>query len=399
MRWIAFTLLTFLFAGSTYAAEPSLIEVKTDFAGGSARVEAIDQNSRTIRLLPAAHKDRGWEAWWYSKIVGLKVGETLTLDVGRAPWATPDRASFSLDNKTWHHTEPGKRDKDRIVYTLRVESDTVWVAWGPPFTLDHARALVDHCVKSCPEAKAFDFAKSKEGRTVPGVRIDAASGQTKQPLGIWIQARQHAWESGSSWVCRGFAEWLVSDEERAVALRKRAVVTIIPVMDADNVERGAGGKNQTPHDHNRDWSKDAVWPEVQSAMSQIADLNRVGRFDLFVDLHNPAANDRQPFFMVSPAELLSARGRQNLDAFLEATRTEMRGPLPVALKPRESGKNYDPNWEKISKNWVTQNTSGHVVSVTLETSWNTPKSTTDGYRQVGVELGRGIERYLRESPR
>jgi len=37
----------------------------------------------------------------------------------------------------------------------------------------------------------------------------------------------------------------------------------------------------------------------------------------------------------------------------------------------------------------------HVVAVTLETSWNTPHSTTEGYRTVGRQQGLAIERYLR----
>ena len=57
----------------------------------------------------------------------------------------------------------------------------------------------------------------------------------------------------------------------AETLRKRALITIIPIMDVDNVERGAGGKNQKPHDHNRDWWDMSVWPEVQAAMKQIAE--------------------------------------------------------------------------------------------------------------------------------
>ena len=65
-------------------------------------------------------------------------------------------------------------------------------------------------------------------------------------------------------------------------------------------------------------------------------------------------------------------------------------------KTLESGKSYDPNWKKISKNWVVMNTSDHVVAVTLETSWNTPNSTQEGYKQVGKELGLAIERYFRD---
>ena len=97
--------------------------------------------------------------------------------------------------------------------------------------------------------------------------------------------------------------------------------------------------------------------------------------------------------------MLSKRGNRNLDRFLEASRAEITGPLAFKGKTRESGKNYDKNWKRISKNWVTTHTSGHVVSLTLETSWNTPDSTAPNYRRVGREVGLAIERFLRISPR
>jgi hypothetical protein len=53
----------------------------------------------------------------------------------------------------------------------------------------------------------------------------------------------------------------------------------------------------------------------------------------------------------------------------------------------------------MSKNWVAAHAPPHAVAVTLETSWNTPHSTTDGYRKLGVQLGEAIERYLKDDPR
>ena len=120
-----------------------------------------------------------------------------------------------------------------------------------------------------------------------------------------------------------------------------------------------------------------------------------GRLDLFVDLHNPGANDLEPFFFVPPDELVSDLGRRNLEAFVSAARAEMTGPLAFRGRTRVSGSKYDPKWQAISKNWVAKNCQDHVVSVTLETSWNTPDSTTAGYEQIGRELGRAVERYLR----
>ena len=140
-------------------------------------------------------------------------------------------------------------------------------------------------------------------------------------------------------------------------------------------------------------------PAVAAAQEQIKAMNANGDFDLFLDLHNPGANARNPFFYTSPRTLLSERGARNLDHLLAAAQADMTGPLAFKGEVQESGDKYDKDWKAISKNWVTMNTAGHVVALTLETAWNTPDSTTDGYLAVGRNLGQAVERYLRASPR
>lgn len=382
---------------------PAPLQVSARFPGGSVKVESVDDRTRTISVVPFPHVGRGWNCWWYFKVEGITPGETITLDVGAgagpgANFALPDQAMFSVDNKEWTHTAPGKRTKNRIVYRQKIDAKTVWFAWGPPFTLQHAQELVERVAKKSPHAKAFELCKSNEGRSVPALRIQQGDDNPERGA-IWITARQHAWESGGSWVCQGLVDWLVSDDPRAEELRKKATIYIVPIMDVDNVEIGAGGKNQNPHDHNRDWSAMPVFSAVRACIEQIQVLARRRRFDLFLDLHNPGPGDRQPFFFVPPREELSAIARGNMDNFLAAARTEITGPLKLAPKARESGKDYDPNWKKISGNWIVMNTSPHTIGLCLETSWNTPQSTQLNYRRTGQELGLAIERFARQIDR
>jgi hypothetical protein len=77
----------------------------------------------------------------------------------------------------------------------------------------------------------------------------------------------------------------------------------------------------------------------------------------------------------------------------------MSGPLKLAERPRTSGASYDPLWKQMSKNWVAAHAPPHAVALTLETAWNTPDSTTDGYRALGRQLGQAIEKYLRDDVR
>ncbi len=396
----------FLLLAPAQAARGGELKVEADFPGGSANVLEIDQTARRVRINPAPYKDRGFVCWWYFKLTGVEPNETVTLDIGEGVWATPDRAAFSLDGQTWRHTEPGQRDGKRIVFRQKVGARQVWFAWGPPFVPADAQKLVEEAAKRSPHATAFTLCQTRAKRPVPALRINEPAGgkapaerDPAEKFGVWVQARHHAWESGSSWVCRGFVEWVMSGDPQAVALRRRADITIVPIMDIDSVADGAGGKNQRPQDHNRDWSDEPHWPSVAAAQREIARMDKAGQFDLFIDLHNPSANDKRPYFYVPPRDKLTELTRQNLIDFIAAAKRKITGPLKLADQVRESGASYDRNWQKISKNWVAFHTRDQVVAVTLETAWNTPNSTTEGYRQVGRQLGQAIERYFKTARR
>lgn len=398
MPWLVFQAACVLLLANV--ARPGELSVHTDFPGGSAEVLTIDQETRTVRLLPTTHPDRGWVCWWYFRLEGVTPGETITLDVGEAPWGTPDQAAFSLDGRQWVQTAPGNRDGKRIIYRQQVDGPTARFAWGPPFVLADAQQLVRSAQEKFDGAEPFILCMTRGNHPTPALRITDRNVEDASKRLIWIQARQHAWESGASWVASGLIHWLVSQDPEAVELRRRAIVTVVPIMDVDNVERGAGGKNEVPQDHNRDWTDQPHWRGVDAAQQAILKQNASGRFDLFIDLHNPSAGDKQPYFFVPPDELLTGIGKRNLALFVSAVAEEMTGPLTYVGKAVASGSAYDPKaWRSISKNWVASRTSAHVVAVTLETAWNTPASTSKGYEQVGRELGRAVARYLPQAER
>jgi len=401
MRQIAGILLVALAAFAARAAAenaPSArppLAVSTDFPGGSAAVTFIDQAKRLIRIKPADHPDRGWRVWWYFKVSGAVPGETITVEVTAQPFGLPDHAAVSADDRRWTQTAPGVRTKVGVTYYHKVEGNETWLAWGPPYLPRDAADLVAQAEKSCPEAKGFPLCRTLEDRPVPAIRLSPPEGGPARPLGVWVQARQHAWETGSSWIAQGLVEWLVSDDLRAASLRKKTAWTIVPIMDVDNVVRGAGGKDEKPRDHNRDWGDSPHWRSVQAAQRGIKEMVAAGRFSVFLDLHNPGPNESAFYFYTSPRNTLSPLQTANLDAFLRGAQAEVKGPPPFNGVVKESGVLYDKDhWREIAKNWVSRN-STDAVAVTCEAAWNTPAGTQDGYRQVGRQLGLAVERYLR----
>lgn len=396
------------------------LRVSSDFENGSAVVDGIDQDSATIRIHPAGDPQRGWPCWWYFRVDGITPGQTVHVEIDRTTanlpvgtgagnegrplnpvWSHPDQAVFSLDGgQTWRRTESGKTIDGRKRYAAKIDAASALFAWGPVFTPTDGERLIQQQAMLHPKwVTPYELAKTREGRSVPAAMVRAGNKPDAERYGIWVQARQHAWESGGSWVGVGLFRWLTSDDPRAAWLRENAVVHYVPVMDVDSVATGNGGKGQNPQDHNRDWSAKPHFPEVAAAQKKILALNAAGNFDFFVDLHNPGASEPKPYFFTSPYEELSDLGRRNVERFVAASRTEINGPLPLEPKQKSSGASYSPKWREISKNWVTFNTRPHVVALTLETAWNTPASTAEGYQIVGKQLGLALEAYLKTSPR
>jgi len=412
---LLFTSLTFFQPSFLLAADSLSVDI--NFEGASATAIEIDQTVRRISFMPGGDPDRGWPCWWYLRINGITPGETIYLRLKAstatsskpgsplkkplaASWAMPAQATFSTDNKTWKQTDKGFLESGMLTYTLKPDANSVLVAWGPPHTPSSVAKFTLELSQKYPYAKATELCKSLGNRPVPMLQIREGDLPSKQRFGVWVQARQHAWESGSSWVAQGFAEWITSDNKEATWLRKHSDIFIIPIMDIDNTATGNGGKDAFPQDHNRDWSKQPHWNETIAAQQMVSSLIKEGRMDVFLDLHNPAPGDPS-FFYVLSNELLKEPMLKLRDRFIDIAYSrisKIKPLIPMSNKPKYTGANYHPLWREISANWVSMNGNPHTVSLCLETIWNYKNCNTDGYKAVGSNLAASVQQYLSEQP-
>jgi hypothetical protein len=407
--WLTSMLVVLLFSmGSPAFVVGQNLQVDADFEGGSVRVIEVDRQQNRIDFMPGGDPVRGWPCWWYFKVDDVPDGASVTLRlqgsiaaIGKqkplsSAWAMPRRATWSADGKTWQQTEPGERDGPWMIYQVQPKASSFYIAWGPPFVPSDAEQLIQQLATDCEAATAGTLCDSNDGRPVPMLTISEGPRSASQRFGIWIQARQHAWESGSSWVAAGVAKWLCSDDPDAIWLRQHSEIHIVPVMDVDNVATGNGGKNAIPHDHNRDWSESPRWNEVAAAQQHVQRFIDQQRMSVFLDLHNPAPGD-PTFFYILPAELLSETAVQRRDRFIDVAYrniSSIRPMVPMSSKPKQTGPKYHPLWENISSNWVAMNGNPDTVSLCLETIWNSTRSTPDGYQAVGTALAASISEFL-----
>jgi hypothetical protein len=410
-------LVTLALVMTWHARSLQALTVESDFEGASVRVTNLDAGSQTVQVMPGGDPKRGWPCWWCFRVEGLDPRKPLTLQLLAsdqpmpqangvpsnkplsADWSMPLRASFSPDGKSWKKTPPGVLADAVMTYTFPVEGSSVLVAWGPPFTPSTAAELVRKVAGESAAAEEVELCKSREGRRVPMLRVCEGDRVEARRFGIWVQARQHAWESGASWVCQGFTEWLMSAEAAPTWLRQNAEIYIVPIMDIDNTATGNGGKEALPQDHNRDWTEKPNWNEVGAAQTYIREFAKEGRMDIFLDLHNPAPKDAKAFFYALPEELVKEPMLSNRKRLFSLARSEIGSVFPMMDGPKYDGPKYHPLWRQMSGTWVTMNGNPHTVAVCLETPWNIEQSTVEGYKAVGAKLGMAVQRYLEEGPK
>ncbi|WP_339612549.1 M14 family zinc carboxypeptidase [uncultured Rubinisphaera sp.] len=402
-------------ANAEQPADSAKLIVDTNFEGASARVLEIDHQKGHIRIMPDGNPERGWPVWWYCRVAGLAPDQEIQITVhpsirplpaghpgGGKPlagsWAMPAQASWSADGNRWQKTSPGKREEGAITYSLTSPGHQLWIAWGPPATPSMTNNWMDEIAEKNSSVNKFKLTTTREGREVNGIRIMSPEGKSDKRPVLWFQARQHAWESGSSWVARGIGDWLTGDSEDARWIRNNMETYIVPIMDVDRAATGDGGKEADPHDHNRDWSDKPHYPEVAAAQKRILDWSHENRLAVFIDLHNPAPGNKTAYFYISPDEAITPERRPHRSLFLDTIHQNYSEPIPLSRNTQSTGPGYHPLWNRISHTWVNQHCNENAVAVCLETAWNLPQSTTEGYQSTGAGLMKGIARFLKEHP-
>jgi hypothetical protein len=319
----------------------------------------------------------------------------------------PKQPVFSLDGKNWRFMTSQEAGQ-------RIDAGQAWFAWYVPFVPSDSEAFIRRATAACDEAKRFELCRSEGGIPVAGIQFGKVDDPDTTRPAIWIQARQHAWEVGGSWVAAGLIDWLADEDPAAVELRRKATITVIPIMDVDSVTAGRGGKNQRPHDHNRDWSAKPHWKAVAAAMSRLKTLNAQGRLELFMDVHDPGYK--------GGLQIWCAR----LDAQPEPRRTNtirFAAILRDLCQRRESfwrpGGVHQPGYLvglPASANWVKAHCAPHVVGCTMEVGVAPPggtvrrnkgKATDSGspvippnpHLELGGVLGASLARHLTTSTR
>jgi len=352
----------------------------TSFEGGNVQVTLVDPPTWTVHVTPELKGTSPYRAWFYFRMSNLSPAQPTNMVFQDVAFFT--RPYYSYDNVNWT-VFPAPSGN---MYSVTFTQDLVWIAHSIPYTTSHEQQLIDDV--QGPHVQTSVLATSEGGRPVHRLTITEPDGLTGKQ-GVWLVARQHAWEASGSWVADGLARWLASSDPQAISLRAKAVVNLVAIMDVDNVVLGGSGKDQAPIDFNRDWRATPHWNAVRETISGIDAFAATESYDLFIDAHCPGS--ASTFLYVQPESMVSPQYWLRFEEFRQIlASTAGSGPLPYNGQYSELGPSYHPLWNQISL-WHQ-----YVVHSELELSLGleTQTSSRSGYQSLAEGIGRAFDDFL-----
>ena len=213
------------------------------------------------------------------------------------PWMRP---VFSLDGKTWKHFETAAWDADKAELTLqvRVPTSTVWIAHIPPYPHSRIVDLLSE-IRRSPHASVEVIGQSVLGRDLHLVTVTNFARPEAEKTVVWLQARQHAWECGTSFLVEGALRFVTSDDPAAARLRDETIFKFVPMINPDSVARGEVRFNVNGFDPNRQWDevnlRDKLWlernPEIWYVKKALLAQHARKPIGLALNLHNTEMNE------------------------------------------------------------------------------------------------------------
>jgi hypothetical protein len=295
---------------ATTAPAPShAITFNKNFEGGSlGKIEKLgDTEFRAYVEGQCDEHGRNRQAnWYYFRMDGVNerdVTLTLTDFVGEyndKPGACAMNADtipvFSYDGEHWENFPAMGWDDHKKEATIKFhgKEERIWIAHIAPYT--HARLirLLDELDQAeCVRVEVIG--KTAQDRDLHLVTVTDFSRLDDGKKTVWLQARQHAWETGTSYVMEGALRFITSDDPRARELREKVVFKFTPMMDPDGCASGKVRFNANGYDVNRHWDevdlrqKDILeWmPEIWYVKKAIFSYLDPGRkIDLMLNMHN-----------------------------------------------------------------------------------------------------------------
>lgn len=333
MKKLIFLHVLFLMILTATVQADTGVTVNTKFPGGNALVKGI-QGDR-VNLAPDLRGGRKWFYWYIEAQV--KQAGTVTFAFSGKYIGNQGPAVSTDSGLTWKYLGTSTVKGNSFTYNFTKKDEKVRFAVTIPYL---HRDLDVFLKKNAGNSnlKKTVLTKSLKGRDVELLQIGAPGPGIEA---VCFTCRHHACETTASYLLEGFMQAAIADTPEGKSFRKKYVLYIIPFVDKDGVELGDQGKGRAPHDHNRDYGKDSLYPEID-AIEKLAVAKKI---KFLVDWHCPTLlmRSHQDFYFCGP-KLMPPANFKNAKQWSSEIRKMLPNGAPNApavwlkpVKPKEKG--------------------------------------------------------------
>ena len=385
-------------AQSLSAGAPQLV-VDASFPGGNIIVEGYDGD--VVLLRQDLRDTEGDWFYWCFRVTGA-AGRALWFRFTGSNVIGVRGAAVSDDGGgSWRWLGAEAVSGSSFRYSFAPDIRDVRFCFTIPYMETNLRAFLDR-FQGNPSLSVETLCQTQKGRAVEMLRVGRLDGSAGTR--VLLTCRHHCCESMASYVLEGIMDAALGDSSEGRWLMEHAEILVVPFMDKDGVEDGDQGKNRRPHDHNRDYGGESLYPSVR-ALRELAPRWSHGRLHFALDLHCPhiCGEGNEHIYFVGDRDPENWRRVETFSGILEEIQA---GPIPFKVAdnlPYGEAWNVEANYRsgKSFSQWASE-IHGIRFASTVEVPYANASGaavTPETARAFGRDLARAMARFLAaESP-
>lgn len=376
--------------------------VDADFPAGNIIFEEQRKDAFYLRQDP--RDTDGWWFYWYFRVRGAE-GREITFRFTDRDVLTAGGPCVSTDGgETWFWQGRESGDPE-FAYVFGDTDEEVRFCLAVPYTEAHLNRFMEKHAGS-PHLRLEHHGDTRKGRAIERLHVGCIDSEPRHR--ILLTARTHACEMMANWSMEGLLDAVLADNELGAYFRENVEIAAIPFMDKDGVEDGDQGKNRRPHDHNRDFVGDSIYPSV-AALREFGLTWPDGKLRIGMDMHCPwirgggdnrGSNER--IFLVGQPDEAHWREQQAFSEIMEDVQTG-------ALRHyRRHNLPHGETWNTLEEprtcsRWMA-GVEGVILPTTIEIPYAiaagqagaTEEVTAESAHAFGADLAKAMRVYLEE---
>ncbi len=367
----------------------NILNPDEDSMSGTLEWNVVLKNDNGNLNLP-----KRFRTWWYIRLDGVNPKSLTRLNVigDGFPGKSVVIPVYSYDRVNWHRLRPenivATSGNDGFYnYTIEAKFDsstTVWLARYYPYPYNRLENFLS-TIQSHPFVKIETIGKSTMGRDLKMITITNPKFDDKNKKRIWIHARTHPSETGSSFVIEGLINYLLSNccEQCNGTDLSKLIFNIVPMVNPDGV--ALGNARVTPdssYDLERMWLRgndnytllDNSPPEIKALHSAITSATKKGpEFIIALNIHSKNAPPDWRSFLYSNFNFGNKKYKEEGDSLFKKQLSFAKLLTQYfcidTIKIRTSEEIAKPMEEKLfPEAWWWLNFKSNVMAITLETT-------------------------------